>query len=72
MKYVREFSSLDFDNNVLVVDFKDHQIENPIVQVSQIIDEFVYQIVPCKIFVSKAHNIDVYVDTPFKGRIVVR
>lgn len=71
MKFIREFSSLDFDNNILVVEFKDHQIENPIVQVSEIIDEFVYQVTSCKIFVSKAHNIDIYVDKPIKGRIII-
>lgn len=72
MKYVKEFSALDFDSNILVVDFKDHQIENPMVQVSEIIDEFVYQVKPCKIFVSKAHNIDIATDVPFRGRVVIR
>lgn len=72
MKYVKEFSALDFDNDILVVDFKDHQIENPIVQVSEIIDEFVYQVKPCKIFISKVHNIDIATDVPFRGRVVIR
>ncbi|WP_010254861.1 hypothetical protein [Myroides injenensis] len=71
MKYVKEFSALDFDNDLLVVDFNDHRIENPIVQVSKLIDEFVYQIEPCKIYVSKAHNIDIHTKEPFRGRIIV-
>lgn len=72
MKYVKEFSSLDFDNDVLHVEFNQHQIENPLVQVEEIIDEFVYQIKPCKVFVSKAHNIDIYCEVPFKGRVILR
>lgn len=71
MKYIKEFSYLDFDNNVLIIDYRDHQVENPNVQVSEIIDEFVYQVSPCKIFVSKAHNVDIYVDEPFSGRIII-
>ncbi|MTG96681.1 MULTISPECIES: hypothetical protein [Myroides] len=71
MKYVVEFSALDFDSNALNIDFKNHQIENPIVQVSRLIDEFVYQVEPCKIYISKAHNINISVKEPFHGRMVI-
>ncbi|MHC5200967.1 hypothetical protein [Myroides sp. LJL119] len=71
MKYIREFTYLDFDNNILVIDFKDHKIENPTVQVFRLIDEFVYQIEYCKVYVSKANNIDLYAKEGFKGKIII-
>lgn len=71
MKHIVEFTRLDFDNEILVIDFKEHLIENPIVQVMRIIDEFVYQVEPCKIYISKAHNIDIQVKESFKGKVII-
>lgn len=71
MKYIQEFSSIDFENNILVIDFKDHQIQNPVVQVFRLIDEFVYQIEYCKVYVSKANNVDIFIKEPFKGKVIL-
>ncbi|MHC5308516.1 hypothetical protein ACYSNM_00230 [Myroides sp. LJL116] len=71
MKYIQEFSSIDFENDILVIDYKDHQIQNPVVQVFRLIDEFVYQIEYCKVYVSKAHNVDIFIKEPFKGKVIL-